>query len=121
MRILLDQGVPRGATSVLASLGHDAAHVGDVNMSEATDEAILDHAMEMARVVVTLDSDFHAIIAVAGRSAPSAIRVRIEGLTARPFAILIDRIAKEFQASLEAGCVLTVDETGARVRSLPIT
>lgn len=82
MRLLLDQGLARSAALILRQRGHDAVHVGDIALAEAMDETILDQARTDGRVVVTLDADFHAILAREGRSGPSVVRIRIEGLNA---------------------------------------
>jgi len=60
---VLDQGVPRDAVGRLRDLGYDCVHVGEAGMSMAADEAILSFALGRNGVVVTLDSDFHAILA----------------------------------------------------------
>jgi predicted nuclease of predicted toxin-antitoxin system len=57
-----------------------AVHVGEVVMSTAADEEILRFALGRNGVLVTLDADFHAILAVSGRMGPSVIRIRLQGL-----------------------------------------
>jgi predicted nuclease of predicted toxin-antitoxin system len=80
VRVLLDQGVPRRAAAVRRDAGVDAAHVSEVGMSTARDADILAWCREHAAVAVTLDADFHAAIALSGEAAPSAIRLRVQGL-----------------------------------------
>jgi predicted nuclease of predicted toxin-antitoxin system len=82
MRLVLDQGVPRDAAALLRSLGHDCIHVGEIGMSKAADEEILAFSLGRNAVVVTLDADFHAIVAVSGAQGPSVIRMRLQGLGA---------------------------------------
>lgn len=72
MRLLLDQGLPRSAGVILRQRGWDAVHVGDVGM--AADVEILGYAKQETRVVVTLDADFHALLAVNAASAPSVVK-----------------------------------------------
>ena len=79
MRLVLDQGVPRDAATALRGHGWECLHVGEVGMSKATDEEILALALERRAVVVTLDSDFHTILAVARAGGPSVIRLRLQG------------------------------------------
>jgi predicted nuclease of predicted toxin-antitoxin system len=82
MRLVLDQGVPRDAAERLRDLGYECEHAGEVGMSKAADCDILARALEKRAIVITLDADFHAILAVSGASGPSVIRLRIQGLRA---------------------------------------
>lgn len=70
MRFLLDQGLPRGAARLLVEAGHDAVHVGDLRMAAAADEMILRFGDRDDRVVVTLDADFHMLLANSGAAGP---------------------------------------------------
>src|SRR5437588_11569726 len=80
MRLLLDQGLPRSAVFHLDKLGIESTHAADVGLSTAPDSRILEHCRNNALVVVTLDADFHAQLALSRAAAPSVIRIRIEGL-----------------------------------------
>jgi predicted nuclease of predicted toxin-antitoxin system len=64
MRVILGQGVPRDAATLLRELGHECMHVGEAGMLRASDEEIIVWAREQKATVVTLDADFHAILAV---------------------------------------------------------
>ena len=68
--------------ALLRSLGHDGIHVGEIGMSRATDEEILAFSLGRNAVAVTLDADFHAILAVSGAQGPSVIGMRLQGLGA---------------------------------------
>ena len=120
MKLLLDQGLPRTAATALATLGWDVLHVGEIGMAAATDQDILRRALAERRAVVTLDADFHAILALENASAPSVIRVRIEGLRGVELAALIQRVVRVCEDDLVAGAMVTVDERGVRVRALPV-
>ena len=63
IRLLLDQGLPRSAASILVESEWDALHVGDLGLSRATDKEIIEYARRENRICVTLDADFHAILA----------------------------------------------------------
>lgn len=80
MKLLLDQGLPRSAIHYLQDAGLNAEHTGSVGLATATDAEILRYAREAASVVVTLDADFHSLLALSGAVSPSVIRIRIEGL-----------------------------------------
>src|SRR5262249_36970287 len=82
IRLMLDQGVARDAAVQLRDAGFECIHVGEIGMWNATDAEILAIAAEKSATIVTLDADFHAILAVSGSSKPSVIRLRLEGLRA---------------------------------------
>jgi predicted nuclease of predicted toxin-antitoxin system len=75
--ILLDQGLPRFSAAILRSNGHDAIHTGEIGLSRADDAVIIERGRDEDRIVVTLDADFHALMALSGASSPSVIRIRI--------------------------------------------
>ena len=119
-RLLLDQGVPRSTARILNAEGWDAVHVGDIGMSKARDRAILDFAERDGRVCVTLDADFHAILAVANAQKPSVIRIRREGLDGRKLADLLKAAWSKIEAEVVRGALITITESAVRVRRLPI-
>jgi predicted nuclease of predicted toxin-antitoxin system len=80
--LVLDQGLPRSAASLLRARGIETVHVGELGMATAPDSVILEHARTKALVVITLDSDFHSLLAVSGASAPSVVRLRVQGSNA---------------------------------------
>ena len=120
MKLLLDQGLPRSAADLLRQAGMDTIHVGEIEMSEAEDEAILEHSRGDERVVVTLDADFHTLLALSGATAPSVVRLRIEGLRGEEAAALLQAIVTQFDEDLEQGAAVTVQEGRVRVRRLPL-
>ena len=119
-RIGLDQGCPRSTTSALQEQGWDVVHVGDIGMSRATDAAIIDLAAQEHRVVVTLDSDFHALLALGGLTFPSVVRVRQEGLGGVMLASLLLGVWPRIINALAAGAAVTITERDVRIRRLPI-
>jgi len=118
MKLLLDQGLPRSAVNGLRSTGWDVVHVADMDMAAATDGDILEYARDEQRTVVTLDADFHAMLAVAGAISPSVIRIRIEGLRGEALVDLLVRLAPLIAHDMEQGAMITVTETAVRVRLL---
>lgn len=120
MKLLLDQGVPRSATVWLEQAGHDAVHVADVGLSAADDLPILEHARSEGRVVVTLDADFHMLLAVTGAAQPSAIRIRMQGLRGREMAELLTQVVQRCEDDLRKGALVSVRADGVHVRRLPI-
>lgn len=120
IKLLLDQGLPRSAGVILSQQGWDPIHVGDVGLAAATDVEILDYAKQEKRVVVTLDADFHALLAVNTASAPSVVRIRIEGLKGLALADLLEKVCFMSQDDLSRGAMVAVTERSLRIKHLPV-
>ncbi|MFB3892949.1 MAG: DUF5615 family PIN-like protein [Phycisphaerae bacterium] len=120
MKLLLDQGLPRGVASELRALGFEAVHASEVGLSRADDDVILEQAGQAGQVVVTLDADFHALVATSGSTTPSVVWLRIEGLKAEPAARLVSDVVRRCRADIEAGALITVRRGGLKLRRLPI-
>lgn len=120
MRWLLDQGLPRSTALLLRQQNLDALHVGDIGMASASDSEIIEVALSENRIIVTLDSDFHALLAVSGAAKPSVIRIREEGLKGTDLCQLILQLRSQFSEAILKGCVLTATLKQARLRFLPI-
>ena len=120
-RLLLDQGLPRSAGKLLSDAGWDVVHVGDIGLTRAEDTQILEHARAEKRICVTLDADFHALLATGEAKAPSVVRIRREGLNAKAIYDLLLNIWPRIEKSVERGALVTVTERSVRVRVLPIS
>jgi predicted nuclease of predicted toxin-antitoxin system len=120
IKVLLDQGLPRTAASLLREIGWDVQHVSERGMSQAEDVAIIAMALEEQRIVVTLDADFHALLAVSGAKGPSVVRIRSEGLKAAQIAALLQRVFDAAGTALGHGAMVTVLDGKIRIKHLPI-
>jgi predicted nuclease of predicted toxin-antitoxin system len=89
-------------------------------MSKSADEEILKASLERGAVVVTLDADFHTILAVSGASGPSVIRIRLQGLGASEVAGLVEHVIAEFEADLNDGSMITVKAHKTTCHRLPV-
>lgn len=119
MKLLLDQGLPVSAANLLRALGHDAVHTSEVDLATAPDEEVLVFARRDSRCVVTLDADFHTLLALSGAADPSVIRIRIEGLKAQACAELIHSVLVAAEPDILAGAALSIESKGVRIRRLP--
>ncbi len=120
IRALLDQGLPRSAAGLLREAGWDVVHTRDIGLATASDVRILERAQAEHRMVVTLDADFHRLLATSGANLPSVVRVRQEGLAAVPLVkLLLDAVARA-EAALASGAMVTVTARAVRIRLLPI-
>ena len=120
MKLLLDQNLSAGATGILRAHGIEAVHAREVGLECAEDEAILDWCRATGRLTVTLDADFHTLLAVAGARSPSVVRIRIEGLRDDDLAKLIMRVIDLLEEDLARGIAVSVTTNAIRIRSLPL-
>jgi len=120
MKLLLDQGLPRSASKLLGEAGVDAVHVAELGLSSAEDIQILQLAKQDHFTVVTLDADFHALLALSQAASPSVIRIRIEGLKAKALTALLLIVIDQCGEDLENGTAVTVEPGRIRIHQLPL-
>ena len=120
MKLLLDQGLPRSAAPLLSQAGIDTVHVGDLGHSCAEDGVILQLGRDSERIVVTLDADFHTLLALSDARSPSVIRIRIERLRGDALATLLQTVLAQCGDDLVKGAAVIVQEGRIRIRHLPI-
>lgn len=120
MKLLLDQGLPRSTVPHLGRHGITVRHTAELGMSRANDEEIIEFARREEYVIVTLDADFHAILARSHATAPSVVRVRVEGLDGSRMAALLVDVLAACDSDLSAGAAVSVTTRRIRVRSLPV-
>jgi len=102
----------------LRKYGWNIVRVSEV-MSRGSKD-ILIYAQRQNKVVITQDLDFSTILALSGYGKPSLMNLRLENprpdlVTAR----IID-VVSIMEKELEERVVVTIDETSARYRNLPI-
>lgn len=119
-KVLLDQGLPLSSVQSLRQHNWDVVHVAEVGMSRATDREIIEYALKTERVCVTLDADFHAILAINDMTKPSIVRIRQEGLKGGDVAALLIQVWRQADAHLDAGSLITVTGDSIRIRNLPL-
>jgi predicted nuclease of predicted toxin-antitoxin system len=120
VRLVLDQGIPRDAATLLRRMGYVCTHVGEIGMWMATDHEILAWAAQQKATVITLDADFHTILAVSAAAAPSVIRIRMQGLDSTAAVEIIRRVVAHYEADLTSGALVTVKARKITCHRLPI-
>ena len=119
MKLFLDQGVPRRAASVLREAGVSVVHASEIGLSPADDSDILSWCLSNQAIAVTLDAD-SCEDCMSGRSGPSAVRIRIQGLKGPAVAQRLLDLTRSRGHELESGALVTVQRHGVRLRHLPI-
>jgi predicted nuclease of predicted toxin-antitoxin system len=121
MKLLLDQGLPPLTAELLRNHGLDAVHVSEIGWARAEDTKIIELAQIDDRIIITLDADYHAAIALASSSAPSVVWIRVVNLRASEYAEIIMPILNEYKERLINGVLITIrSDRKVKVRLLPI-
>lgn len=120
IRLLIDQGVPAGAALIFRELGYDCHHVSELGMQKAADHEILALARTGEYTLITLDADFHALVAVQGGSKPSIVRLRREGCNAETVTALLVPVLRRYLEDLRHGCLISVKENRTTCHRLPV-
>ena len=118
--MLLDQGLPHSTLKQLDIPSWDVQYVSDIGLSRATNRDILHAARNDSRTIVTLDADFHTILALDSAASPSVIRIRREGLKGRELAELLFAVWPKIEKDILQGAMITVTENSVRIHNLPV-
>ncbi len=120
MKFLADMGLARSTVAFLRAQGHDAVHLRDQGLQQLEDDEIVEKARIEGRVILTHDLDFGRIIAVGWASVPSVITFRLNDMRPAQVNRYLAEVLARFAERLEAGALVSVNERGIRVRSLPV-
>ena len=120
MKPLVDVNLPPEWIARLAQRGYEAVHWSTIGAVTASDHEILTWAIDHGFAVLTHDLDFAAILAATSDRAPSVVQVRIHDVLADTSFEVITAALSAHDEQLAAGALLSIDETGSRVRILPL-
>ena len=121
MKLLLDQGLPPLTAELLRGQGIDAVHVSEVGLSRAEDLRIIELAQTSNRIIITLDADYHASIALTSAPPPSVIWIRVVNLRSSEYVEIIMPILNEYKDMLINGVLITIrSDRKIKTRLLPI-
>jgi predicted nuclease of predicted toxin-antitoxin system len=73
VRFLIDNALSPLVAEGLCDQGHDALHVRDVNLQNASNDALFSHASAEQRIIVSADTDFGTLLARWPKRSPSVI------------------------------------------------
>jgi predicted nuclease of predicted toxin-antitoxin system len=88
-------------------------------MAHEDDSVLLAYAVAHSRTIVTFDRDFPDLLAGSGETRPSIVFLRQQGVKAVRLAEVLQALWQQHEAEIEAGCIITINTRGARVRRLP--
>jgi predicted nuclease of predicted toxin-antitoxin system len=114
MRFLLDENLSPKVAAPLRAAGHDVTIAREVGLRSATDQVVIETARREARVLVSADTDFGAILALSGAATPSFVLVR-RAANRRPDeqAALILNNLETVVADLAAGAIVVLGDNAS--------
>jgi predicted nuclease of predicted toxin-antitoxin system len=120
MRFLIDVNLSPDCTALFSRHGLEAVHWFTVGDPRADDQAIMSWARTHGYIIFTHDLDFGAMLALTQTSGPSVIQVRTYDVSPDHLEPLIIPVIRKYQAELDAGALIVVEEARSRVRILPL-
>lgn len=121
MKLLVDQNLAQRVAVGLRDAGHDAVHVAERGLSRAEDAEILELAAAERRVIVSEDTDFGALLAQSGATAPSFVLLRgSEPVTPDGQVALLVANLPAIESDLAEGVIVVFSRGRIRIRPLPI-
>lgn len=121
MKLLIDMNLSPEWIPALQQEGWEVVHWSQIGDPKATDHTIMQWAKANGFVIFTHDLDFGTILAVGQMDCPSVIQIRTQDVHPASLKQLVFQVLRKFQGPLENGALVTVDESKARVRLLPIS
>jgi len=89
VRLFLDQMLSERLATALRDEGHDVVRTEEVGQQRATDPAVLQHAQQESRTLVTLDEHFGDWLVLPLRSHAGVIRLKVPRTTTERIADLL--------------------------------
>ena len=120
IKFVVDVSLSPAWVEVFAKLGCPAVHWSTVGDPRATDRVVMAWAREHRHVVFTHDLDFGTLLALTRADGPSVIQVRGQDVLPEHLETIVTAVIRRYESQLEAGALVTVDESRGRVRLLPI-
>jgi predicted nuclease of predicted toxin-antitoxin system len=120
MKILMDMNLSPRWVQVIEKHGWESVHWSTIGDPREKDTTIMAWATSNNYVVMTHDLDFGALLAATQANGPSVIQIRTQDILPDHLEGLVVEVLRSYQAELERGALIVVDEARARVRILPL-
>jgi predicted nuclease of predicted toxin-antitoxin system len=119
LSILVDMNLSTEWVKLLEQAGWSAVHWSSVGASDAEDQELMKWARDHSHIVFTHDLDFGTALALTHASAPSVIQLRGQKVLPEHVGPLVLAALQQYEAELDAGALIVIEESKSRVRILP--
>ncbi len=120
MKFLLNMNMPPRLAVRLTERGHLSRHASSIGLSGATDETIIQTALDSGEIILTNDLDYGRILAFQDKRDPSVVIFRVKNNHPDYLIPLLQDVIKRSSEALSQGCIIVVEDQSIRIRSLPI-
>jgi predicted nuclease of predicted toxin-antitoxin system len=120
VRFLVDECLPTRMAALLRVAGHDCVHVYELGLGGQPDEQVMALADRESRILISADTDFGELLAVAPVLAPSVILLRRTDKGADSLATVVIANLGQIADDLNAGALVVISDTRIRARRLPV-
>jgi predicted nuclease of predicted toxin-antitoxin system len=118
---LADENIGQGFVALLRARGVDVTTVRDVGLRGAPDDAVLEHAMQQERVVLTHDADFGTLAIREGCAFIGLVYLRPGNIDPVAIARFVDALhGIEIDVAARFIVVAELRSEGVRVRYRPV-
>lgn len=121
LEFIADMNISPLTVEELRKKGWDIVRVSEIMSVKTKDIEILIFAKKNNKVLISQDLDFSMLLAVGGYQKPSVINLRLNNTKPNFITMRIIEVVHEMEKELQEGIVVSVDETSARFRNLPIS
>lgn len=120
MKVLIDMNLSPLWVPFFIGAGIEAVHWSMIGDPRATDRTMMQWALSHQHIVFTNDLDCGTLLAVTQAQLPSVIQVRSQDVLPESLGSLVIAALRQCESQLEAGALITIDQSRLRVRILPI-
>jgi len=120
LKFFLDINISPQVKEFLINLGYEAFHAADFDLFKAKDREILEKAVELDSILLTIDLDFGALLAVEGIVVPGVIIFRLENPSREQMQQRLFQLLKRYSEKELKETLIIIEPTRIRRRELPI-
>lgn len=120
MKFLVDMPLSPELVNWLVREGHDAVHALEMGLGQTSDAAILEHARNEQRVLITADLDYPRLLALVQAESPGLILFRGGNYSEQEAVERLRRVLERISTEELPKSIVVIEKERIRRRRLPI-